>query len=97
MIIILRLGSYHLITHAAFKSLLFLCAGVIIHLMKNNQDIRYYGGLSEIIISFVRVVFYVDILSMIECPFLAGFYSKDLIIEFLYIYEFNRFLMIING
>jgi NADH:ubiquinone oxidoreductase subunit 5 (subunit L)/multisubunit Na+/H+ antiporter MnhA subunit len=30
---------------------------------------------------------------MIECPFLAGFYSKDLIMEFLYIYEFNRFLM----
>jgi NADH:ubiquinone oxidoreductase subunit 5 (subunit L)/multisubunit Na+/H+ antiporter MnhA subunit len=36
------LGFYHLTTHAVFKSLLFLCAGVIIHLMKNNQDIRYY-------------------------------------------------------
>jgi NADH:ubiquinone oxidoreductase subunit 5 (subunit L)/multisubunit Na+/H+ antiporter MnhA subunit len=70
-----------------------LCAGVIIHLMKNNHDIRYYGGLSEIIPS-VRLLFYVSILSMTGCPFLAGFSSKDLIIEFLYIYEFNRFLMI---
>jgi len=86
------LGFYHLLTHAVFKSLLFLCAGIIIHLIKNNQDIRYYGGLRDII-PFVRMVFYTSILSIMGCPFLAGFYSKDLIIEFLYIYDFNRLLM----
>jgi len=99
IIIILRLGLrilgfYHLITHALFKSLLFLCAGIIIHLIKNNQDIRYCGGLNEII-PFISIVFYVSILSIIGCPFLSGFYSKDLIIEFLYIYDFSVSLFII--
>jgi NADH:ubiquinone oxidoreductase subunit 5 (subunit L)/multisubunit Na+/H+ antiporter MnhA subunit len=45
MIMILRsgldlLGFYHLITHAVFKSLLFLCAGIVIHFIKNNQDFQ---------------------------------------------------------
>jgi len=74
--------------------LLFLCAGIIIHLIKNNQDIRYYGGLKEII-PFIIIVFYVSILSIIGCPFLSGFYSKDLIIEFLYVYDFRVFLLMI--
>jgi NADH:ubiquinone oxidoreductase subunit 5 (subunit L)/multisubunit Na+/H+ antiporter MnhA subunit len=85
------LGFYHLLTHAVFKSLLFLCVRIIIHLMKNNQDIRYYGGLRDV----VPFVFYISILSMIGCSFLAGFYSKDLIMEFLYIYDLNRLLIVI--
>jgi len=83
--IILNIGFsilkfYHLVTHAIFKSLLFLCTGIVIHLMKNNQDIRCCGGLREII-SFVRVIFYPG------CPFLTEFYSKDLVIEFSYIFK----------
>jgi len=37
------LGFYHLITHAVFKSLLLLCADIIIRLMKNNQNVRCFG------------------------------------------------------
>jgi len=88
------LGFYHLMTHAIFKSLLFLCAGIVIHLINNNQDIRCCGGLNETI-PFVSVVFYVSILSIIGCPFLAGFYSKDLIMELSYILDVNLFLFII--
>jgi len=62
--------------------------------MKNDQDIRYCGGLNEIV-PFISVVFYVSILSIIGCPFLSRFYSKDLIIEFLHIYDFRAFLFII--
>jgi len=99
IIIILRLGLrllgfYHLLVHALFKSLLFLCAGIIIHLIKNNQDIRYCGGLNEII-PFTNIIFYVSVLSIIGCPFLSGFYSKDLIMEFLYIYDFRLLLFLI--
>lgn len=39
------LRFFHLITHALFKALLFVCAGTIIHSMQNNQDIRLMGGL----------------------------------------------------
>jgi len=62
--------------------------------MKSNQDVRCCGGLRRII-PLVSTVFYVSILSTIACPFLAGFYSKDLIIEFLYISEIRMFLILI--
>jgi len=56
------LEFYHLITRAVFKSLLFLYAGIIIHLIKNNRDIYYRENLREII-PFVNVIFFVSILS----------------------------------
>lgn len=98
IIIILRAGFriislFHLLTHAIFKSLLFICAGVIIHLINNNQDIRSYGALNEFI-PFTIMRFYLANLSLCGFPFLAGFYSKDLIMEMVYIDSVN-FLMII--
>lgn len=99
IIIILRLGfriisMFHLLTHAIFKSLLFICAGVIIHLINNNQDIRLYGSLNEFI-PFTIIRFYVANLSLCGFPFIAGFYSKDLIIEIVYINLVNYLIMII--
>lgn len=97
IIIILRLrfkflAFYHLLTHAIFKSLLFICAGIMIHLMGNNQDIRLSGKLNEYI-PFVIISFYISRLALIGFPFLAGFYSKDLIIEIVYIVSMNIFLL----
>lgn len=97
MIITLRLGLkflafYHLLTHAVFKSLLFICAGVMIHLMNNNQDIRLSGKLNEFI-PFTIIRFYISNLALIGFPFLAGFYSKDLIIEVIYIIKVNFFII----
>lgn len=97
IIIILRLGfrmisMFHLLTHAIFKSLLFICAGIIIHLINNNQDIRVYGSLNEFI-PFTIIRFYVANLSLCGIPFMAGFYSKDLIIEMVYINLVNYLLL----
>lgn len=97
IIIILRLGfrmisMFHLLTHAIFKSLLFMCAGIIIHLINNNQDIRVYGSLNEFI-PFTIIRFYVANLSLCGIPFMAGFYSKDLIIEMVYINLVNYLLL----
>ena len=39
------LAFFHLITHALFKALLFICAGTIIHSKQNSQDIRFIGNL----------------------------------------------------
>nr|YP_010415152.1 NADH dehydrogenase subunit 5 [Tribolium freemani]URX54546.1 NADH dehydrogenase subunit 5 [Tribolium freemani] len=85
MMMILSLGSYelaffHLLTHALFKALLFMCAGNIIHSVNDFQDIRYMGGL----VSFMPLTctyFNISNLSLCGLPFLSGFYSKDLVAE----------------
>nr|YP_009182734.1 NADH dehydrogenase subunit 5 [Heteropterus morpheus]AHH34385.1 NADH dehydrogenase subunit 5 [Heteropterus morpheus] len=74
------LAFFHLLTHAMFKALLFMCAGVIIHMMNNNQDIRLMGGLS-LYIPLTSLCLNISNLSLCGIPFLAGFYSKDLILE----------------
>nr|QHD19759.1 NADH dehydrogenase subunit 5 [Chilocorus bipustulatus] len=86
----IKLAFFHLLIHALFKALLFMCAGNIIHLMMNNQDIRFMGGLVNKL-PLTMVYFNVSNLSLCGLPFLSGFYSKDLIIEF-YSLNFNLFI-----
>lgn len=98
IIIILRIGFkiiafYHLLTHAIFKSILFMCAGVIIHLIINNQDIRLIGGLNELV-PFIMIRFLVSSLALSGFPFLAGFYSKDFIMELVYVRKINVYLLV---
>nr|QXX99484.1 NADH dehydrogenase subunit 5 [Dimorphostylis asiatica] len=71
---------FHLLTHAIFKSLLFLCAGKIIHNVGGTQDIRFMGS---VFLSLPLTTFIMGLSSMalIGFPFMAGFYSKDLLIE----------------
>nr|YP_006234044.1 NADH dehydrogenase subunit 5 [Athyma sulpitia]AFH54883.1 NADH dehydrogenase subunit 5 [Athyma sulpitia] len=85
MMSILSMGFYdlaffHLLTHAMFKALLFMCAGLIIHMMNNNQDIRMMGGIS-IYIPLTSLCMNISNLALCGIPFLAGFYSKDMILE----------------
>nr|APT41499.1 NADH dehydrogenase subunit 5 [Nyssomyia flaviscutellata] len=79
----MKLAFFHLLTHALFKALLFMCAGSIIHNMINNQDIRFMGGLSSLM-PFTMMYMSVANLALCGMPFLAGFYSKDLILEIVY-------------
>nr|YP_009509611.1 NADH dehydrogenase subunit 5 [Epixanthus frontalis]AUN45028.1 NADH dehydrogenase subunit 5 [Epixanthus frontalis] len=75
-----ELAFFHLLSHALFKALLFMCAGVVIHSVGDYQDIRQMGGL----VSFMPLsMMYMTIANLALCgfPFLAGFYSKDLILE----------------
>nr|WBR65555.1 NADH dehydrogenase subunit 5 [Layahima elegans] len=74
------LAFFHLLTHALFKALLFMCAGSIIHNMKNTQDIRLMGGLVNMM-PLTSTCFNVANLALCGMPFLSGFYSKDLILE----------------
>jgi len=73
-------AMFHLTTHAFFKALLFLCAGSVIHAMADEQDMRKMGGLAKIL-PFTYVAMLIGSLSLGGFPFLAGFYSKDLILE----------------
>nr|UBN08833.1 NADH dehydrogenase subunit 5 [Neogeoscapheus hanni] len=74
------LAFFHLLTHALFKALLFMCAGVMIHSMKNSQDIRFMGNLS-FQMPLTSSCLMISNFSLCGMPFLAGFYSKDLILE----------------
>nr|YP_010688283.1 NADH dehydrogenase subunit 5 [Layahima chiangi]WBR65503.1 NADH dehydrogenase subunit 5 [Layahima chiangi] len=74
------LAFFHLLIHALFKALLFMCAGSIIHNMKNTQDIRLMGGLVNMM-PLTCTCFNIANLALCGMPFLAGFYSKDLILE----------------
>jgi len=80
-----QLAFFHLLIHALFKALLFLCAGSIIHNIDNSQDIREIGGLINFM-PFTISCFNIANLALCGIPFLAGFYSKDLILEVSIIY-----------
>jgi NADH-ubiquinone oxidoreductase chain 5 len=71
---------FHLFNHAFFKALLFLSAGSIIHMMLGEQDVRKMGGLAKLA-PFIYISVLVASLALAGFPFLAGFYSKDFIIE----------------
>nr|YP_010702029.1 NADH dehydrogenase subunit 5 [Trixa longipennis]WCL18817.1 NADH dehydrogenase subunit 5 [Trixa longipennis] len=85
-----KLAFFHLLTHALFKALLFMCAGAIIHNMNNMQDIRFMGGLS-LTMPMTSSCFNIANLALCGMPFLAGFYSKDLILEFVIFSSLNLF------
>lgn len=70
---------YHFFNHAFFKCLLFLLAGMIIHELKNEQDIRAMGDLSQKM-PYTFIAFTIAMLSSLGLPFLSGAASKDLII-----------------
>nr|YP_010887191.1 NADH dehydrogenase subunit 5 [Exurapteryx aristidaria]WJJ44285.1 NADH dehydrogenase subunit 5 [Exurapteryx aristidaria] len=82
------LAFFHLLTHAMFKALLFMCAGVIIHLMGDMQDIRFMGGIS-LYVPMTCLCMNISNMALCGIPFLAGFYSKDLILEMVSFSNFN--------
>nr|UEK21368.1 NADH dehydrogenase subunit 5 [Ligyra sp. 2017] len=93
-----KLAFFHLLTHALFKALLFMCAGAIIHNMNNSQDIRLMGCLG---MSMPLTTSCLNVANLALCgmPFLAGFYSKDLILEVVslsYINLFSFFLYFVS-
>ena len=71
---------FHLMTHAFFKALLFLAAGVVIHHLADEQDIRRMGGLKDAL-PRTHLAFLVGTLALVGIPPFAGFWSKDGIIS----------------
>nr|UYO78902.1 NADH dehydrogenase subunit 5 [Pygoluciola sp. 2 XHF-2022a] len=89
-----KLSFFHLLSHALFKALLFMCAGCMIHNLMNCQDIRFMGSL----INFMPLTctfFNISNFSLCGLPFLSGFYSKDLILEIMSMNYLNMYIYII--
>lgn len=99
IIIILGIGNpilsfFHLISHAFFKAMLFMCAGLIIHRIKDYQDIRKIG-FNYVNINLSISIMIIANIRLCGLPFLRGFYSKDMIIEIILIKGKRTFLFFI--
>nr|YP_004841925.1 NADH dehydrogenase subunit 5 [Chelus fimbriata]ADN12046.1 NADH dehydrogenase subunit 5 [Chelus fimbriata] len=88
-----KLAFMHLCLHAFFKSMLFLCAGNIIHAMHGEQDIRKMGALHKTLPT-TSSCFTIGTLALAGMPFLSSFYSKDIIIESMLTSKINTLPMI---
>lgn len=89
-----NLAFFHLIIHAVFKSILFLGAGFVIHNLMGKQDIRILSDFfffSPLVLRCILISFY----SLIGIPFIGGFYSKDLILEYFLLKNFNLIVLVI--
>jgi NADH-quinone oxidoreductase subunit L len=73
-------GMFHLMTHAFFKALLFMGAGIVIHALGGEQDIRRMRGIGQLL-PLTRYCFLVGALALVGLPPFAGFFSKDSIIS----------------
>ena len=92
------LGFFHLLSHAFFKALLFVRAGNLIHRSESYQDLRVIGGNTEVI-PFSKSIVIGSSLSLCGLPFISAFYSKEIIIERLLVYNlpvYSYFIIIIG-
>lgn len=88
-----EISFFHLLIHAIFKCLLFICAGVIIHNIINNQDIRYIRIIFQNI-PLISIIFNCSTFSLCGIPFISGFFSKDKILEIFLINNFNKIIFL---
>ena len=72
-------GMFHLLTHAFFKALLFMAAGLVIHHLAGEQDIRLMGGVRRVM-PRTYIAFLAGSLALVGIPPLSGFFSKDSIL-----------------
>merc|ERR1711942_412431 len=74
---------FHLVTHAIFKALLFICVGISIHTIYGSQDFRSFSNLGKGIFYPIRFLT-ISNLALLGFPFISGFYRKDIIMERFY-------------
>lgn len=77
---------FHVITHAFFKALLFLCAGSVIHALHHEQDMRHMGGLrKKLPVTFLTML--IGTIAIAGLPPFSGFFSKDEILAHVYMHD----------
>lgn len=89
---LLNLAFFHILTHALFKSLLFMAIGDIIINLNHSQDIRYLSSGIKYT-PFSSIIIYVSLLNLLGLPNLSGYFSKDLVLEMIN-YSTSSFIVI---
>nr|BDQ44208.1 NADH dehydrogenase subunit 5 [Polypheretima elongata] len=88
-----NLAYFHMVTHALFKALLFICAGTLIHSHMHSQDLRWMGNITTQMPTTTSC-FILANMALCGAPFMSGFYSKDMIVESS-IFYMNNFIMLL--
>ena len=91
---LLTLSFFHLLTHALFKSLLFMCMGDIMINLSHSQDIRYLSS-GVYYTPFSVFTMYVSLLNLLGMPNISGFFSKDLVLEAFHYSNVSFLLMLV--
>nr|BDQ44065.1 NADH dehydrogenase subunit 5 [Pheretima lactea] len=89
-----NLAYFHMVTHALFKALLFICAGTLIHSHMHSQDLRWMGNITTQMPTTTSC-FILANMALCGAPFMSGFYSKDMIVESSIFYSNNLIMLII--
>jgi NADH-ubiquinone oxidoreductase chain 5 len=86
------LTYFHIVTHALFKALLFICAGTYINSHRHSQDLRWIGNVTNQLPTATACTLIAN-MALCGFPFIAGFYSKDLILETSLFYSYNVLIL----
>ncbi len=87
---------FHVITHAFFKALLFLCAGSVIHAASGEQDMRQMGGLrKKLPVTFITML--IGAIAISGIPPFSGFFSKDEILAHVFTYSKSMYVLGVIG
>nr|YP_009244970.1 NADH dehydrogenase subunit 5 [Amynthas moniliatus]AMO27094.1 NADH dehydrogenase subunit 5 [Amynthas moniliatus] len=89
-----NLAYFHMITHALFKALLFICAGTLIHSHMHSQDLRWMGNITTQMPMTTSCLILAN-MALCGAPFMSGFYSKDMIVESSIFYSNNMIMLTI--
>nr|BDQ44351.1 NADH dehydrogenase subunit 5 [Amynthas vittatus] len=89
-----NLAYFHMIMHALFKALLFVCAGTLIHSHTHSQDLRWMGNITSQMPTTTSC-FILANMALCGTPFMSGFYSKDMIVESSIFYSNNSIMMLV--
>nr|QKV49090.1 NADH dehydrogenase subunit 5 [Proales similis] len=91
---LLHLAYFHMLTHALFKSLLFMTMGDIMINLSHSQDIRYLSSGASYT-PFSVFIMQVSLLNLLGLPSLSGYFSKDLVLEYMYYSNQSVFMVIV--